>query len=78
MTDDGWRKTEDGGQRAENLNGRHDGRSKGGWRCKGAKVQRCEGGPPTLLTSRTWEELGPLRPTPAHPGFPLRGWVVVR
>ena len=24
------------------------------------------GGPPSLLTSRTREELGPLRPTPAH------------
>ena len=41
MPDAGCRMPEDGGQKAENLNGRHDGRSK--W-CEGEKVGKWEGG----------------------------------
>ena len=34
--------------------------------------------PPSLLTSRTREELGPLRPTPAHSQMSLRDGIDVR
>ena len=34
--------------------------------------------PPSLLTSRTREELGPLRPTPAHSQMSLRDGMDVR